>query len=89
MVAVGVVAFSGLVDADLAAVVGDLFGGAVVGGAVLGDHRTVAAAFIELFDVGFVAVAVLEGFAFAAVLRVLIDEREVASALLLLQRAVR
>ena len=41
-----------------------------------------------MFDVGFVAVAELEGFAFAAVLRVLVDEREVAGALLLLQGLV-
>ncbi|MNF12783.1 hypothetical protein D3C80_2143960 [compost metagenome] len=38
LVAVGVVAFAGLVDADLAAVVQHLFGSAVVGGTVLGDH---------------------------------------------------
>ncbi|MNV09504.1 hypothetical protein D3C71_999980 [compost metagenome] len=85
LVAIGIVGAAGLVDVDLAAHLGNLFGGRVVGGAVLDDHGVVGHAQLNLFDVGFVAVTVLVGLAGCVFLAVLIDEREVAAALLQLQ----
>ncbi|MCY1410129.1 hypothetical protein D9M71_254940 [compost metagenome] len=82
LVAIGPVAFTGLIDADLAVVMVDVFGGAVVVGTGLDTQGVVGSAADQLFDEGAVIVTVLHRSAGAAGLGVLVDEREVATAFL-------